>query len=147
MQLALSQPRPRRISLTPLVDVVFILLFFFMLASRTEHWRSLPVNLQAAPIGGGQALASEKSESVDHDALVVMVSSQSIRTAQGDQLSVGELKARLRGDRNDSAGNARVIVVPVGGLSYQGLLDFTDTLSAIGVAVSFANLQPMMVSP
>lgn len=37
--------KPRRlISLTPLIDVVFILLVFFMLASSYEKWHSLPLD-------------------------------------------------------------------------------------------------------
>ncbi len=42
MQLELSAPRRRKvISLTPLIDVVFILLLFFMLSSSFIHWRQL----------------------------------------------------------------------------------------------------------
>lgn len=53
---AAHHPRTRRhlISLTPLVDVVFILLIFFMLASSFNDWRSfnmaLPVRGVAADI-------------------------------------------------------------------------------------------------
>ncbi|MEM6945656.1 MAG: biopolymer transporter ExbD, partial [Pseudomonadota bacterium] len=37
-----NRPRKRlRISITPLIDVVFILLVFFMLASSFLDWRSI----------------------------------------------------------------------------------------------------------
>ena len=36
------------ISLTPLIDVVFILLVFFMLATRFGQYHDLPVNVQPA---------------------------------------------------------------------------------------------------
>lgn len=48
--------RPRRksraISLTPLVDVVFILLVFFMLASSFLDWRSIEMKLPAPGMSG-----------------------------------------------------------------------------------------------
>ncbi|MDD8024207.1 MAG: biopolymer transporter ExbD [Paracoccaceae bacterium] len=42
----------RRPSLTPMIDVVFLLLVFFMLASRFGHEAEQPLALAAAP--GGQ---------------------------------------------------------------------------------------------
>jgi len=46
MLLRLEAPRPRsRISLTALIDVVFILLLFFMLTSQFTRWRGLDVPL------------------------------------------------------------------------------------------------------
>lgn len=46
-------PRPRRrLSLTPMIDVVFLLLVFFMLASRFGHETVLQLNL-----GGGAGAA------------------------------------------------------------------------------------------
>lgn len=50
MSLGLVSPAPRRKpSLTPMIDVVFLLLVFFMLASRFGHDVALPV------AGGGGA--------------------------------------------------------------------------------------------
>jgi biopolymer transport protein ExbD len=43
--------RPRRPSLTPLIDVVFLLMVFFMLAARFGAERALPL----MPAGGGGA--------------------------------------------------------------------------------------------
>jgi len=49
MSLALLPPRRRRVmSLTPMIDVVFLLLVFFMLAARFDQTAVLPVAL-----GGG----------------------------------------------------------------------------------------------
>lgn len=44
---ALARPKPRRqlISLTPLIDVVFILLIFFMLASSFLNWHHVDLKL------------------------------------------------------------------------------------------------------
>ncbi len=48
----------RRIGLTPLIDVVFILLVFFMLAADLQQWRVIGVEAAAThPGGGGPATA------------------------------------------------------------------------------------------
>ncbi|RNE90915.1 biopolymer transporter ExbD [Marichromatium sp. AB32] len=52
MRLDLAR-RVRRnpISLTPLIDVVFILLLFFMLASHFDQWRALALDARGAKVG------------------------------------------------------------------------------------------------
>ena len=48
MPLKLDQPRKKQlVSLTPLIDVVFILLLFFMLTSSFVAWRTLDTPLAA----------------------------------------------------------------------------------------------------
>ncbi len=50
MPLKLGQPRRKQlISLTPLIDVVFILLLFFMLTSSFVAWRTVDTPLAAPP--------------------------------------------------------------------------------------------------
>ena len=44
----LYQPRRRSISLTPLIDVVFILLMFFMLTSTFTRWKAVDLRLPTA---------------------------------------------------------------------------------------------------
>ncbi len=45
--MVLRHPRPKLVlSLTPLIDVVFILLIFFMLASQFADWRTLELTPQ-----------------------------------------------------------------------------------------------------
>lgn len=46
-------PRKRLLSLTPLIDVVFILLLFFMLASSFIEWRAIGLNVPKAERGRG----------------------------------------------------------------------------------------------
>jgi biopolymer transport protein ExbD len=80
--IALLRPRPQRRSrfiLTPLVDVMFLLLIFFMLSSQTAPYFLLPVTADAAApaqAAGGDAPARAE--------LVV---------------SVGDGYARLNGER------------------------------------------------
>lgn len=47
--------RPLRISLTPLIDVVFIMLLFFMLASTFTQWQQLSLS----SVAKGKAIMSE----------------------------------------------------------------------------------------
>lgn len=52
----LDVPRPRAgqgISLTPLIDVVFILLLFFLLASHFSQWQALRVDTAATAVSDG----------------------------------------------------------------------------------------------
>ncbi|MCK0153280.1 biopolymer transporter ExbD [Alcanivorax sp. S6407] len=48
MHIEAERHRAPFISLTPLIDVVFILLVFFMLATRFGQFNDLPVNVQPA---------------------------------------------------------------------------------------------------
>ncbi|RDL45410.1 biopolymer transporter ExbD [Marinomonas piezotolerans] len=64
MPLKLEQPRRRQlISLTPLIDVVFILLLFFMLSSSFVAWRTVDTPL-AAPSSTPVEASSEQPHAV-----------------------------------------------------------------------------------
>ena len=53
MRLDLTAPRPRRrISLTPLIDVVFMLLLFFLLASQFDQWRAFTLTASVPSSAG-----------------------------------------------------------------------------------------------
>lgn len=49
MHIEITPRRQHRISLTPLIDVVFILLVFFMLASSLMDWRGIDIATGSAP--------------------------------------------------------------------------------------------------
>lgn len=53
----LFRPRTRRISLTALIDVVFILLLFFMLTTSFQHWKQVELN-----VGSTAGAASSKQK-------------------------------------------------------------------------------------
>jgi len=112
----LRPARRRRalIGLTPLIDVVFILLIFFMLASRLGDWRGLPV--VSAPGGGGGGMAG---------AVLLELRADGLRLS-GAPLDAAALAARLPPGR-------RVLLRAGDGVTMQALTALLDRLEALGV--------------
>lgn len=124
--LSFGHPQPRRrVSLTPMIDVVFLLLVFFMLSARfgldqqlplnvagqgSEVWRGPPRLVQVGPTGvtlNGVQLA----ESALPDALAALVQNTSdtvvLRAASDTDLQrLVEVMQRL-----DAAGYGRLVLV------------------------------------
>lgn len=120
---ALRRPKARRalISLTPLIDVVFILLVFFMLASSFLDWRSIDLNTPA------QAAAGSSMEG----ALLIDLRTDGLRLA-GRRLSLDALDAQVRMRLAEKPGQ-RVLVRPQAGVTLQRAVRVLDRLSAAGV--------------
>jgi biopolymer transport protein ExbD len=86
MQLVSPPSRRRRlVSLTPLIDVVFILLLFFMLASQFHQWRALTV--QATGTSGDAGAAPS---------MLVRVHGDGTLDLNGEPTSAPDLTKRLR---------------------------------------------------
>ena len=81
-----SSPRRRRplISLTPLIDVVFILLVFFLLASSFLDWRAIDLSAPAEAAAGASV----------QGALLVEVREEGLRLS-GEAVSLEDLESRL----------------------------------------------------
>ncbi len=119
-----DKPRRRRggaISLTPLIDVVFILLVFFMLASSFMDWRL--IELDAPGRSGGPP-------SMD-GALLVEVRGDGLRLA-GEPLSQAALLARVR-ERLQAVPEQKVLVKTTDGVTLQQAVSVVDALAAAGV--------------
>ena len=58
MKFGQLSPTGRLITLTPLIDVVFILLVFFMLASSYLDWRSIDLTVSS---GAGAATSAQRA--------------------------------------------------------------------------------------
>lgn len=124
---ALAVKRARRrplISLTPLIDVVFILLVFFMLASSFVDWRAI------------ELVASAENESATagtvEGALLVEVRADGLRFA-GESLSLDNLVDRVRA-RLAAAPETPVLVKPAGGVDLQSTVTVLDRLTEVGAA-------------
>lgn len=120
----IARPRPRRtlISLTALIDVVFILLVFFMLASSFLDWRSIALT---APTAGAQAAPMEGAMLVEIRAAGLRLSGRSVTL---DQLE-GRIRERLATKRDQA-----VFLKPAPGVPLQEAVAVLDRLTAAGVA-------------
>ncbi len=118
-----ARPRRRRtlISLTPLIDVVFILLVFFMLATSFLDWRAIDVSV--AQDGSGPASPE--------GALLVEVRTGELRLAGrpiGAEAMLSRVRARLTREPDQA-----VVVKPAAGVSLQRTVTVLDMLSGVGV--------------
>lgn len=118
----IARPRRRRqlISLTPLIDVVFILLVFFMLASSFLDWRSIVL---AAPSDGAGAATME-------GALLVEVRPQGLRLS-GRPAGLDDLEAAVRHRLAEKPDQA-IFVKPAAGVPLQRAVAVLDRLAAAG---------------
>ena len=82
-----SEPRRTSISLTPLIDVVFILLLFFMLATRFEVWQADNVSTTAVATVGSAADTRQ--------AIVITVAADSSLSFEGTILTTAQLEKEL----------------------------------------------------
>ncbi len=113
--------RRARLPLTPLIDVVFILLIFFMLASSFADWRSLRLSV-AGPTGGVPSVEG---------AMLVDLRPDGLRIG-GAPVSLAAFEARLAG-RLAAEPDLRVLVRPAHGVDVQAAVALMDRLDALGV--------------
>jgi len=114
-------PRRARVSLTPLIDVVFILLVFFMLASSLLQWRSIDLDASAKA-----AAAPSKDKSI-----IVDVRTDGIRIGN-ETIALDTLSQRLEAKIAETP-DQRVLVRPAAGVLLQDAIVVLDRLKAAGV--------------
>lgn len=108
------------ISLTPLIDVVFILLVFFMLASSFLDWRALDLSVGKA--GGAGNMGG---------AMLLEVRAGDMRLG-GRTVSEDELMEALASRvQRDPA--QRLLVKPEPGVQLQRAIDLVDRIAATGL--------------
>ncbi|NCQ23605.1 MAG: biopolymer transporter ExbD [Rhodobacteraceae bacterium CG17_big_fil_post_rev_8_21_14_2_50_63_15] len=111
--------RPRRPSLTPMIDVVFLLLVFFMLAARFGQEMALPLT-----IGGTGAEWSGPPRLIEIAEDVLRLNGASVALADLpealDPLMTGPADA--------------VVLRPMPGTSLQRLMDVTGALRGAGLS-------------
>ena len=112
------------IGLTPLIDVVFILLVFFMLASSFVDWRAIDLRTPA----DGHAGTTGAVEG----ALLVEVRPDGLRFA-GELLPIDAVVARVIA-RLSAAPGTPVLVKPARGVDLQTAVTVLDRLAAAGAA-------------
>lgn len=118
-----APPRRRAlISLTPLIDVVFILLVFFMLASSFMDWRSISMDAPAQSRGARDASATT---------LVIDVRPEGLRL-DGSPATLDTILAAVA-DGLALDPEQRVLVRPAAGVFLQEAVVVLDRLAALGV--------------
>jgi biopolymer transport protein ExbD len=130
MRLAPRPLRRSRVPLTSLVDVVFNLLFFFMLTSQYLDWRVLPVDLADV------ASDAHAADAAPTALTVLLLPGGDLRLGERPA-SVTDVIAAIRAD----AGTRPVMLVPAHGVSMQATLDALDALAPSGARVVLGRIE------
>ncbi len=117
---ARSGRRRALVSLTPLIDVVFILLVFFMLASSFLDWRAIDLSTPART----------SADTVMEGAILVEVLPARLRLS-GEALSIESLATRVTAQLRERP-DQRVLVRPAEGVALQRVVQILDRLAAAG---------------
>lgn len=107
------------ISMTPLIDVVFILLVFFMLASSFLDWRTIELGVARAGGTGGMT-----------GALLVELKTDGLRLS-GRTVTEKDLVQRLS-VRFEKDPEQKVLLKPGTGVPLQRAVDLVDRIAAAG---------------
>lgn len=120
-----ADARPRRwLSLTPLIDIVFLLLVFFMLATQFAREQALPLDVP------GRAVAT--SDASLSGALLVRVRASGEVDIAGLSVSLDQLEQRVA-DLVRARGDAhRVVLRSEQGLGLQRLVQVLDRVRDAG---------------
>ncbi|NNC22589.1 biopolymer transporter ExbD [Salinisphaera sp. USBA-960] len=121
MEIAAPRRRRHAISLTPLIDVVFILLVFFMLATSFAHWRTVSV-----------ATGHTSSKQADHPPAVVHVAPDGSLRYKDKVYAPDKLASTLKADRRHNE-IAAVIVQPAADTPLKLSVQTLDRLADSGV--------------
>ena len=107
------------VSLTPLIDVVFILLVFFMLASSFSEQQAIPLSTPAT--GEAERVLPASLIRVQHDGLDL----------NGEPLTLAELQLRA-GRLSRVPGGRQFLVQPDPGIRLQQIVEVLDVLAQAG---------------
>lgn len=119
-----GRPRRRLIGLTPLIDVVFILLLFFMLASNLTRLHAVALDAPDSEVTGADSLP----------ALLLRIQADGRLDLNGEPVEADTLHDRLRAQL-ERAPDLKVWVQPADAVPLQRTLQVFDQLAAAGVPV------------
>lgn len=128
--LSLSRPKPPKalISLVPMIDVMLILLVFFMVTSTYLNLDMIPAVQRAEDPGTATADQSDSAGAP----LMIRIGADGIPTLRGTGLTGSDLEAlflaRLQADPA-----LRVLVLPSGAANMQALVSVMDVATRTGV--------------
>lgn len=114
--------KKRRISLTALIDVVFILLLFFMLTTSFSHWRAINVST-ATSIKADQSKETMSLLLMPNEAVEVYARNSKFDSYQDIKIA----------DLGLGKANEAVVLLPHQDVPLQLLLDVMQHLKAVGL--------------
>ncbi len=128
----LKQTPPQRrqmISLTPLIDVVFILLLFFMLSSTFMQWRQIDVSSPSE--------SDTEEQQLTH---ITLLSNDGLVQINDQTFLMTDLQT-LNTIVNDNS-NAVFVIQVENGLHIQSMINLADALKTAGAkAVTLAGIE------
>jgi len=112
-----------KLGLTPLIDVVFILLLFFMLASNFNRWQQMPVTARANSVSAVPSHLSAVDLRLFPDKTIQLSGGDTVTTAEPSWIA------------DILSGNAETPfkITPAQNVSVQTLIDTVSELQAHGV--------------
>jgi len=119
MRIARKPKRRNTIVLTSLVDVMFVLLFFFMLVTTYDDWHSWSMTLSGAA-----------ADDADSGALLVQVASDGSLLLDAQPVDYAQVEQRLRQP------GARAVLVAGPGVSLQAMVDALNRFKPTGAALT-----------
>jgi biopolymer transport protein ExbD len=137
MKVARHEPRKARIEIVPMIDTVFFLLVFFMMASLSMTvYTGMPVNLPQAATGV-QAASESASVTVDRQGRTFL---------DREAVAVATLGTRVRA-LVDARPSLTVIVNADGEAAHRYVVDVLDALRGAGVSRIAVAVTPSGVVP
>ncbi len=124
------------INITPLIDVVFLLLIFFMVSTTFDHQSELNIEL---PEASGEITKSENND------IEVFISSKGEYTINGKALINTQIDSLIRAMRNVAGDNKdpRVIISADKNTTHQSVMSAMDAARQVGfIHITFAAVKP-----
>jgi biopolymer transport protein ExbD len=123
------------INVTPLVDVVLVLLIILMVTSSYAVSRALPMQLPKASTG----------EVAPARPLAISIDAQGRLYLDGQSSSAAELRSRARAARGDSETSA--VIAADGAVAHRAVVGVIDVLRSEGVSQFAINVAPEDLAP
>jgi len=126
-------PRPARsaglISLVPMIDVLLILLVFFMVTSTYLNLDMIPARSPDSPGSSGAAAPPSPDTS---EVVMIRLAADGRPAIRGQSLTLQDMQVLLE-ERIAAAPMTRVLVLPSGAASTQALVSILDVAAQTGV--------------
>lgn len=121
MEFQRTRNRNRAVNMTPLIDVVFLLIIFFMLTSSFSHNESIDLSFPLVP----DAAAS------DAPPVILLVADKGRLFLQNEQIEQDTMQAQLQDTFSADPGR-RVVIMSTNDVSVQEIVSVMDDVHVAG---------------